>query len=335
MPMSNLTISSAIVALVMLTPGAVGGADEPPAYASATEAYRQGAGALKTGEMGAALPALEYAAKHGVLGAQLKLARAYAAGRDVPRNDVKAFFYFQQIADQQAEISSSSPIAKYVGEAFVALGQYYAAGIPAMPLAADPAYAVGLFRHAASYFGNAEAQYQLGRLYLAGEGVEKNPSLAVNWLAIAARKQHPAAQALLGKLLWRGTEVRQRQARGLALLTLAQENAKASGRDQAWIGELYQEAFGESDNAVRKEAEAMLPQLGGPARASQAGSTRAAPAEQGVVPASRASVPLPVTPPPAPVETAPLSTAPLSSADGTPPASLGLSVGFGATEVQR
>ena len=81
--------------------------------------------ALKGGRMVVALPALEYAAARGVLGAQLKMARLYAAGRDVPKNDAKAFSYFQEIADQYADISPSSPIAKYVGESLVALGQYY------------------------------------------------------------------------------------------------------------------------------------------------------------------------------------------------------------------
>jgi TPR repeat protein len=195
---------------MMLGPVAVG-ADDPPPFASATEAYRQGVSALNTGRTAVALPALEYAAKRGVLGAQLKLARAYAAGRDVPKDDAKAFSYFQQIADQYADISASSPIGNYVGEAFVALGQYSLDGVPAMSLQPNPAYAADLFRHAASYFGNAEAQYQLARLYLTGDGVEKNPGLAVNWLAMAAKKQHAAAQATLGELLWRGEEVRQRR----------------------------------------------------------------------------------------------------------------------------
>ena len=160
-----------VAALMMLGPVAVGADDLPP-YASATEAYREGVTALKGGRMVVALPALEYAAKRGVLGAQLKLARLYAAGHDVPEDDAKAFSYFQEIADQYADISPSSPIAKYVGESLVALGQYYATGIPAIPLPANPRYAADIYRHAASYFGDAEAQYQLGRLYLSGEGVE-------------------------------------------------------------------------------------------------------------------------------------------------------------------
>src|SRR5262245_33212863 len=145
------TVTGAFAALLIFSPVAVG-EDQPPPFASATEAYRQGNEALKSERVDAALPALDYAAKHGVLGAQLKLARLYATGRNVPKDDTKAFFYFRQIASQQAEINPTSPVAKYVGEAFVALGQYYLDGIKSMPLVPDPAYAASLFRHAASYF---------------------------------------------------------------------------------------------------------------------------------------------------------------------------------------
>ena len=122
MVMCNWLAAAGIAALVTI--GSIAfAADDQPSYPSATEAYRQGVKALKAGGGVAALPALEYAAKHGVLGAQVKLARAYATGRDVPKDDAKAFAYFEQIADQQADISPSSPIAKYAAEAFVALGQ--------------------------------------------------------------------------------------------------------------------------------------------------------------------------------------------------------------------
>ena len=279
--------------------------------------------------MAAALPALEYAAKRGVLGAQVKLARAYASGRDVPKDDAKAFSYFQEIADQQADISPSSPIAKYAAEAFVALGQYYLDGIPAMSLAPNPSYAAHLFRHAASYFGNAEAQYQLARLYLTGEGMEKNSGLAVNWLAMAAKKQHAAAQATLGEILWRGEEVSQRRARGLALITLAHRNAKASGKEPQWVGELYQEAFAKSDKPTRKDAEALLPELGGVEAAAVAPAAKAKPPEVLVMPASDGA-----QEPAAPTASAASDAVPLSQKGAPPPAPIGLPVGFGATSTQ-
>ena len=106
--------------------------------ASATEAYRQGIAALKSGDTETALPALEYAADRGVLGAQLKLARIYAAGNGTERDDAKAYIYYRQIANQRADISPSSPVAKYVAEAFVSLGNYYLQGIPDAQVRAEP-----------------------------------------------------------------------------------------------------------------------------------------------------------------------------------------------------
>ena len=326
MLMCNRLALGALAALMMLGPVEAGG-DDPPPFASATEAYRQGATALKSGQPAVALPALEYAAKRGVLGAQVKLARAYASGRDVPRDDAKAFAYFQQIADQQADISPSSPVAKYAAEAFVALGQYYVDGIPAMKLAPNPSYAVDLFRHAASYFGDAEAQYRLARLYMNGNGVEKNLGLAVNWLATAAKKQHAASQATLGEILWRGQDVRPRQARGLALIMLAHANALADGKEPEWIGILYQEAFGKSDKATRKDAEALLPELGGVQSASVVPAAKAKPAEIMVMPASAGAAAAV-----APTTSAAADTVPLSKKGAPSPAAIGLSVGFGATE---
>jgi uncharacterized protein len=324
MRMCNRLAVGALGALMMLGPVAVG-ADDPPPFASATEAYRQGANAMKAGRTAVALPALEYAAKRGVLGAQLKLARAYAAGHDVPKDDAKAFSYFQQIADQHAEISPSNPVAKYVGEAFVALGQYYVDGIPSKPLAPNPAEAAGLFRHAASYFGNADAQYRLARLYLNGDGVEKNIGLAVNWLATASKKQHAVAQATLGELLWRGEDVRQRQARGLALITLAHENAVAGGQEPKWIGDLYQEAFAKSDKATRKEANALLPELGGAGKATATSIATAGPDEPIMLPASQEA--LEAMPPTASAKSA--AAKPSGQSAAPPPAAIGLSIGFG------
>jgi len=323
----NKLALGALAALMTMGPAAVVADDAPP-YASATEAYRQGVNALKSDMPATAVPALEYAAKRGVLGAQVKLARAYASGRDLPKDDVKAFGYYQQIADQQAEVSPRSPIAKYAAEAFVALGQYYLDGVPEMKLASNPAYAAHLFRHAASYFGNAEAQYRLARLYMNGDGVEKNVGLAINWLATAAKKQHAESQATLGEILWRGEDVRQRRTRGLALIMLAHENALASGKEPEWIGKLYREAFAGSDNAVRKDAEALLPELGGVKAAAvpPLPVPKVKPAEIKMMPAAGGQE-MPAAPAAGAPEAVPLSKT------GTPPAApIGLSVGFGATE---
>ncbi len=160
-----------------------------------------------------------------------------------------------------------------------------------------------------------------------GDGVEKNVGLAVNWLATAAKKQHAAAQATLGEILWRGQDVRQRQARGLALIILAHENAVASGKEPQWIGDLYREAFGKSDTATRKDAEAMLPELGGVQAASVVPTAKAKPTEiDGGAGLGRGGQGCG-----SPTASAAADTAPLSKPGAPPPAPIGLSVGFGAT----
>ena len=149
MRISSAISFAALAAMMALAPAAIG-AEDPPPYASATEAYRQGAAAAKSGHMDAALPALSYAAERGVLGAELKLARIYARGDGIARDDGKAFNYYQRIADQHAEIPPSSPVAKFVAEAFVALGQYCRKGVPgiglktSMAIRRDPPVSTGM-----------------------------------------------------------------------------------------------------------------------------------------------------------------------------------------------
>ena len=320
----------AVLATLMMLVSPFGvGADDAPPFASATDAYHQGMAASKSGETELAIPALEYAAERGVLGAQLKLARSYAVGNGVRKDDAKAFFYYRQIANQRADISPSSPVAKYVAEAFVVLGQYYLQGVEGMEVRPDPARAADLFRHAASYFGDADAQYALARLYLDGTGVDKNIGLAVNWLATAAKKQQAAAQATLGELLWRGgDEVRQRPARGLALIMLAHANAKASGKEPKWIEDLYREVQGASDASVLKEAQGLIPELGGPAMDPISATANAGGPDKLVVPASGKAAPQPAPAASAAAETVVSGDA---GASAHAPAEMGLPVGFAAT----
>ena len=98
--------------------------------------------------------------------AQWKLGRMYADGDGVVQDDLRAFEYFSSIANQHAEDSPSAPQATIVANAFVALGRYYLSGIPNSKVKADTERAREMFSYAASYFGNADAQYDLARLYL-------------------------------------------------------------------------------------------------------------------------------------------------------------------------
>ncbi|MDQ8728806.1 tetratricopeptide repeat protein [Bradyrhizobium sp. LHD-71] len=186
------------------------------------------------------LSALQYAAEGGHPIAQWRLGRMYASGDGVDRDDLRAFDYFSRIANQHAEDSPSAPQAQIVANAFVALGRYYRDGIPNTRVKSDRERAREMFHYAATYFGNADAQYNLARMYLDGVGSPRDPIYAARWLSQAAQKGQYQAQALLGQMLFNGDVLQRQAARGLMWLTLARENA---GPDELWINEVYTSAL--------------------------------------------------------------------------------------------
>ena len=211
---------------------------------TAMEAFRSGTQQLKAGEKAKALHWLEYAAEKGHPLAQWKLARMYAEGDGVVQDDLKAFEYFRGIADGHADDNPDTPQARFVANAFVALGHYYLDGIPKTAIKRDPDHAREMFNYAASYFRDPEAQYYLARLYLDGVGAPHDPRTAARWFGLSAQKGLCQSQAMLGAMLFTGDHVPRQAARGLMWLTLAKDNAKDSAAaDQAWINRLYDSAF--------------------------------------------------------------------------------------------
>jgi TPR repeat protein len=200
------------------------------------EAFRSGAQALRAGDTKGGLTSLEYAAANGHPIAQWKLGRMYAAGDGVKRDDIRAFEYFRGVADAHADESPGTARARFVANAFVALGVYYLDGIPNSAVKADRDRARDMFAYAAFYFGDPDAQYHLGRIYLEATGAAKDPKQAVRWLQLAANKGQYQAQAILGAMLFKGETVPRQAARGLMWLTLARDAASAQ---EPWITELH------------------------------------------------------------------------------------------------
>lgn len=216
------------------------------------QALRSGAQALRAGKTEQAVTALQYAADRGVAAAQWKLGRMYADGDGVDEDKLRAFEYFRSIANAHADDNPTTPQARFVANAFVALGHFYLEGIPNSRIEPDVARARAMYFYAASYFGDAEAQYRLGRLYLKGAGgMAKDPRLAARWLRLAARKGHHQAQALLGNLLFDGQEVGRQAALGLMWLTIAKDSASPK---ESWINELYNKAFKQASDDQRAMA---------------------------------------------------------------------------------
>jgi len=227
-------------------------------FGSAVDALRSGVRDYNAGDKVGAARALEYAATQGHALALWKLGRMYADGDGVPHDDLKAFEYFSKIADENADESPESPSASVVSSAFVALGTYFLDGIANSYVKPDAARAREMYHYAASYFGDSNAQYNLARLYLDGNGVEQDVRQAARWFNLAAEKGHHPSQALLGHLLLSGEGVPRSRARGLMWLTLARESADPV--KDGWISELYDQAFATASEADRKNALALLEQ---------------------------------------------------------------------------
>ncbi|HXB81641.1 MAG TPA: tetratricopeptide repeat protein [Bradyrhizobium sp.] len=202
------------------------------------------------------LTSLQYAAEGGHPVAQWKLGRMYADGDGVVQDDLRAFEYFSRIANAHAEDSPSAPQAAIVANAFVALGRYYLSGIPNSKITADPERAREMFSYAASYFGNADAQYDLARLYLKNAGTSRDDfRYGARWLGLAAQKGQHQAQALLGQMLFNGDQLPRQAARGLMWLTLARDSATA---DEIWIRDSYNKAIARASDDDRAMALQML-----------------------------------------------------------------------------
>ena len=203
------------------------------------------------------LSSLQYSADEGQTVAQFKLGRMYASGDGVTQDNLRAFDYFSKIANQHAEDNPASPEAQIVANAFVALGRYYLEGIPNTRITSDPERAREMFSYAASYFGNADAQYNLARLYLDGVGTPRDPKYAARWLGLAAHKGQHQAQALLGQMLFNGDHFQRQSARGLMWLALARDGASPG---ETWIYDAYNSAMKRATEDDRAMALQLLEQ---------------------------------------------------------------------------
>lgn len=215
------------------------------------EALRNGTRFYYAGEKERALDSLRFAAEQGHPLAAWKLGRMYSRGDGVKEDDIKAFEYFRQIASNYADDSPSSPRAPFIASAFVELGSYYLTGIHDSAIQPNVTRAREIFTYAASYFGDADAQYHLGMLYL--EEPDRNPHMAARWLKLAAQKGHLHAQARLGELLSNGEfGGSDNRTAGLMWLTVAQR--RVVGQENMWITEAQERSFGLASEKVRRRA---------------------------------------------------------------------------------
>jgi len=88
------------------------------------------------------------------------------------------------------------------------------------------AHAETNFKHEISLAnqGNANAQSNLGEMYLFGKGVNKNYKKAFEWFSKAAKQGHISAQYNLGLLYSKGLGVHENPMKGFLLISVAADS---------------------------------------------------------------------------------------------------------------
>ena len=109
----------------------------PGNFTDPLQALRVGVDDLKAGDAAGSLPALTYAAEGGQVIARWKLGEMYADGDGVPRDDVKAYHYFNQMVEDYDEDEPDRRNLSAISNAFVAVGVYCLNGVPNSEVRAD------------------------------------------------------------------------------------------------------------------------------------------------------------------------------------------------------
>jgi len=205
--------------------------------------------------------ALTDAADAGDPMAQFQLGLMYESGEGVTQDKAKAFNLFSEIADQHADAAPRGTEADIVAHSFVKMGEYYRDGLPEAGVAKDEGTSIKLLLHAATYFGDADAQFRVGELYLDKAGLGDNPMQSARWLSLAARKGHVPAQARLGDLLFNGQgDLKPNQIEGLMWLSVADRLAVGT-TDADWISDLLNSDMSTAAPDQRKQAADMADQV--------------------------------------------------------------------------
>ena len=223
---------------------------------SLAEEYSTAEDAFRDDRVSAGLQALERAAGQGSLHAMLRLGNIYREGKLVAKNEVRACELYGQAAERNSRLDKFYASAHLVAEAFRRVGMCYAKGLPAPGWEKNVRLAIDMLHQAGVMLDDPIASYELGWLYLTGDGQFQNAAIAARYLEAAARKRYPPAQAALGTLMWEGKLIKQRPASGLALLILAKE--AASPEDRAWITRSYEDALITASKDLEREALAMV-----------------------------------------------------------------------------
>lgn len=249
--------AGAAVVVIALLASVASPALASPRFKSPEDALRQGISAFNGGYHEIALPALEYAASENLFLGSYFLAALYADSNSVYTDHGKAYMLYLKIANEHADVDPDHDArAPYVARSLTMLAKYVRSGLPEVGLKANPRQAAEYLHHAAIFFDDEDAQFELSKMQLNGEGVPTDIARGRHWLAVLAEKGHAGAQAFLADLYWRGKFLEKDHVRALTLISVAVKNAPAS--EKVWIDDIYQSIYCGASKGVREQATGLV-----------------------------------------------------------------------------
>ena len=241
----------------MLSLGVITVAAAAGKYRSAQDALDQGIGAFNGGYYEIAIPALEYAADAHLFLAPYYLARIYSDNNGSRTDHAKAYELYLKIAEEHTDVDpDDDQRAPYVAKAMTRIAGYLVNGLPEVNLKPNPKIAMEYLREAAQFFRDEDAQFELAKLYLHGDGVQSDEAYAKHWLSVLSQKGHPGAQAFLADLLLRGKYMKADPVRALALISVAVTNSPPYER--VWIEDIYQNIYCGTSQGTRTQADGIV-----------------------------------------------------------------------------
>lgn len=186
------------------------------------------------------------------------LARIFADNNGSDTDHARAYQLYNTISQRYSEPTDPDDPRRgpFVARALTAVGIYVLQGIPDAGIRPDPARAAEIFRYAATFFDEPQAQFELAKLALVGEGGPADPKFALHYLQKLSKRGHSGAQAFLADLLARGKYVKQDKITALALSRLAAKHAQPS--DRLWVEDIHQHIFCGAPQGVRAEANGLV-----------------------------------------------------------------------------
>ncbi|MFT3731338.1 MAG: tetratricopeptide repeat protein [Hyphomicrobium sp.] len=255
----KLAVAGSVASILMLASAVAG----EVVFRSPDDAMRQGISAFNGGYYELAIPAFEALEATNPQIAHFYLARIYADNEGAYTDHGKAFRLYSGLAEELQDVDpDDDQLASIAAKSLTAVSMYLRDGIPSAGINRDVDAANRDLQRAALTFNDEDAQFELAKVYLRGEG----PDMTINgyddpaskiengrhWLSRLSQAGHPGAQAFLADLMWRGKFVEKNQAAALNLIDVAVANAPPSER--VWIEDIYQNIFCNAGEGVRQQA---------------------------------------------------------------------------------